>query len=687
MLFSSRDFGRLVASLFHLGIFFFFSSHILWASDTNVAAPFLDISSGSRPAAMASAYTAVADDVYSLRYNPAGLGLVNQLALSFQHNEWGLDMRQEYVGGAVPIPTGTLGVGFTYMSYGTIAERDETGNRTGQEMAPTDFGLTLGYGFNQWGPDLLVGGSATFFQESLFGENLTGLSGDLGMKYRVDTLNTDLGVAVKNIGTPVSGFSLPTKLSTGAATRVLDNALLFSVDADWPLAKSVMQIALGGELTLMDFLAVRMGYRFVPSEGSANINGFTAGLGVYWENMGFSYTVQPMGEIAISHRITLDYQLDKPFIKKSSPKPVVRRRVVRSGSANPVPKASNPQDRIMPALPNIEGRNTKTEVTPEQKKAAIQHYILGKKFYAEHQVEQAIDEFTQALDNYPGFTKARQGLAVAKREKSREFVLKAIKPMSQRDTASESQRLYENGQDLERKGKWVDAAFAYKSALNVNPKLKEAEKALKRVQEQVRQQAPAPSVELSSLESTSASESGAVAGSAAVPKPAAKETDESVGRAIQKHMLAGSQALDHGDYQEAIREFELIMEFDPEHKQAKYKLDTAHRKLDEEINEAKARADGAKQSGDKLEETKALRAILVLDPNNKEARQAFKDARTKSRKEIDEYYKQGVTAYAQGRYSDAIQIWNEVLDLDPEHSKAKESIGKAREKIKLIKEQ
>jgi len=78
---------------------------------------------------------------------------------------------------------------------------------------------------------------------------------------------------------------------------------------------------------------------------------------------------------------------------------------------------------------------------------------------------------------------------------------------------------------------------------------------------------------------------------------------------------------------------------------------------------------------------------LVLDPSSPTAREAFKEARSKSRKEIGELYKQGVTAYAQGRYSDAVQIWNEVLDLDPENAKAKESIAKAREKIKLFKEQ
>ncbi len=682
---SPCNFGTPARRVFLFGLFFLLVPLLLWADDTNVASPFLDIPSGSRPAAMAGAYAALSDDALALRYNPAGLGYMKTSALAMQHNDWGLDMRQEFFCGVLALEDSSLGLGFTYMSYGSIPERDETGARTGQDMSPTDYGLTLGYGYGGWGPNFFAGTALTLFQESLFGENTVGVSGDLGVKYRWDALNLDTGAVLRNVGTSVGGYSLPSKLTTGLALRIFDGAMQLCMDADWPLAKNVMQVALGGEFTLLDFLAIRLGYRFVPSEGNANVNGFTAGLGLYWDNFGFSYAYQPMGDIAAAHRLTLEYQFDKPFMTKPS---VKSKRRKNAKTALPQATSANApvliSGKAMPALPDLESRSTRTaEVTPEEKKEAIQYYLLGRKLYDERQIDQAIDAYTQALAIYPGFVKARQAMAVAKREKSREFVLKAIKPASQRDAVSEAHRLYENGQDLERKGKWVDAAFAHKSALNLMPRYKEAEAAMKRVQAQVKQKTTTNQIEseITAMQDDKSSKPQA--------KSAGKEgaPDESVTRAIQKHMLAGTQALDHGDYQEAIREFELIQEFDPEHKQAKYKLDLTHKKLSEEIGEAKQRADGAKQSGDRLEEAKALRAILVLDPNNKNARQAFKEARTKSRKEIDELYKQGVMTYAQGRYTDAIQIWNEVLDLDPEHAKAKESIAKAREKIKLIKEQ
>jgi tetratricopeptide (TPR) repeat protein len=658
---------------------------LLQAQDTNVAAPFLDIPVGSRPAAMAGAYGAVSDDVFGLRYNPAGLGQMKTSALALQHNDWGLGMRQEFIAGALPLEENTLAAGLTYMSYGNMDERDETGNLTGQTLAPTDIALTAAYGYGGWGPNFFAGAALTVLEESLYGENTLGFVGDVGGKYRVPAANLDFGLALRDLGTPISGYSLPTKVTAGLATHIFENTLLLSADADYPLANNVLQFALGGEVTLLDCLAIRLGYRIIPSEAAANINGFTAGFGIYWDKLGIAYAYQPLGDVAASHRLTLEYQFDQPFIRKAPPKPL-RRKMPRNLAAGRTPALS---ERTLPALPDLESRSTRTaEASPEEKKEAIVHYVQGRKLYDERRLDEAAEEYSQALAIYPGFVKARQALAVVKREKSREFVLKAIKPTAQRDVVGEAHRLYAMGQELEHKGKWVDAAFAYKSALGIMPRFREAETAMKRVQSLVKARggAAAPAAEEESVETPALGEVVASHKTAKTGKETAAP-DESVVHAIQKHMLAGTQALDHNDYQEAIREFELILEFDPEHKQAKYKLDLARKKLAEEIDAAKERAQGAKESGDKLEEAKALRTVLVLDPSNKNARQAFKEARAQSQKEIEELYKQGVTAYAQGRYADAVQIWNEVLDLDPEHAKAKESIAKAREKIKLIKEQ
>ncbi|NTV51899.1 MAG: PorV/PorQ family protein [Candidatus Firestonebacteria bacterium] len=658
----------------------------LCAADTNVSASFLDIPVGGRPAAMSGAYGAVSDDVFGLRYNPAGLGQLKNSALALQHNDWGLGMRQEFIAGALSLESGTLGAGISYMNYGAMEERDETGNRTGQTLSPTDIGVTGAYGFGGWGPNFFMGAAFTVIAESYYEASHLGISGDVGCKYRWLASNIDTGLSLRNIGTPISGYSLPAKLTAGVAARLFDNALLLSLDGDWPLADAAVQVAVGGEVTLLEFLALRLGYRMIPSEGQANVNGFTAGLGIYWEQLGISYAYQPLGDMAFSHRLALEYQFDQPFIHKNSPKPT-RRKIVHASPTPPQAKGSVLNERPLPVLPDLENRGTRTaEVSTEEKKDALTHYVQGRKYYEDRRLDEAAEEYAQALVIYPGFVKARQALAVVKRERSREFVLKAIKPMAQRDVMGEAHRRYENGQELEGKGKWVDAAFAYKSALDIMPRFHEAEAALKRVQALVKAKS-------ATIESGASVEKPILEDMMAARKPAkgpAKEAavpDESMVHAIQKHMLAGNQALDHSDYQEAIREFELILEFDPNHKQAKYKLELARKKLAEEKDEAKQRASEAKQSGDKLEEAKALRTILVLDPTNKEARQAFKEARAKSRKEIDDLYKHGVTAYAQARYSDAIQIWNDVLDLDPEHVKAKESIAKAREKIKLIKEQ
>ena len=49
-------------------------------------------------------------------------------------------------------------------------------------------------------------------------------------------------------------------------------------------------------------------------------------------------------------------------------------------------------------------------------------------------------------------------------------------------------------------------------------------------------------------------------------------------------------------------------------------------------------------------------------------------------------YLQGIELYTEGDYKQAIAIWYQVLDLDPDHRKARRNIEKAKRKLKQIQE-
>ena len=55
------------------------------ASSGTEGAAFLDIPVGAGPAAMGSAYTALANDAYAATWNPAGLGTLESTQFSGQH--------------------------------------------------------------------------------------------------------------------------------------------------------------------------------------------------------------------------------------------------------------------------------------------------------------------------------------------------------------------------------------------------------------------------------------------------------------------------------------------------------------------------------------------------------------------------------------------------------------------------
>lgn len=270
---------------------------------------------------------------------------------------------------------------------------------------------------------------------------------------------------------------------------------------------------------------------------------------------------------------------------------------------------------------------------------------------------------------------------------------------------------YRKGKDLEKKGLEAEAAFAYKSALKIQPDFILAQRALTEVQLLIKEMriqstgvspsaypfrvnsaAPAArdvtdKVAPGSAQSRSAREKVASEIRAQVQRNIeGEEADDTLERGVQKHFLAGRRALDQREYLEAIREFELVLEFDPQHKQAAYNLQVARNQYAQELEAAQQKAKTAHAQGDRLGELQALRTVVKINPADPNAQAAFRAAALQNADAIEKLYKKGVMAYTQGKYNEAIQIWYEVLDLDPHHSKAQDSIQKAKEKLDLIDE-
>src|SRR4029077_13814885 len=105
----------------------------VWASAGTEGASFLDIPVGAGPAALGSAYTALATNAYAPVWNPAGLGMLSGNEASGQHLSYLDSMHYEFLSYVHPLDTlrdsGThrgIGVSVQYLGSGDIAGTDDT---------------------------------------------------------------------------------------------------------------------------------------------------------------------------------------------------------------------------------------------------------------------------------------------------------------------------------------------------------------------------------------------------------------------------------------------------------------------------------------------------------------------------------------------------------------------------------
>src|SRR6185369_6415741 len=95
----------------------FLSAGTAVSAPTTTGADFLLMSIGARPDGMGQAFSAVADDINALSFNPAGLASLDRYEVGYGHEAFISDVSFDFLGAA--FPAGQLGVlGFGYQMVG-----------------------------------------------------------------------------------------------------------------------------------------------------------------------------------------------------------------------------------------------------------------------------------------------------------------------------------------------------------------------------------------------------------------------------------------------------------------------------------------------------------------------------------------------------------------------------------------
>ena len=181
------------------------SSFTVSAGITNsgtAAAQFLKIEMGSRAIGMGGAYVALATDVSSIYWNPAGLAYVGPHgAVGFMHSDWLADTNYDFAAAIIRARNvGTFGLSFTALSMPDMKVRDEfEPEGTGEYFSAVDMAIGLSYA-RSFTDRFSMGITGKYIHQQIWHMIATSVAFDLGILFRTDFDWLVLGISVSNFG-------------------------------------------------------------------------------------------------------------------------------------------------------------------------------------------------------------------------------------------------------------------------------------------------------------------------------------------------------------------------------------------------------------------------------------------------------------------------------------------------------
>jgi tetratricopeptide (TPR) repeat protein len=303
---------------------------------------FLKISQGARQSGMGEAFTAIADDVNAIYWNPAGLGQLTRNQVCFQQAFWMVDVNFQYLAYALPIQgLGTFGIYGTFLNAGEITKsiEDALGNPvfTNDIAKASNMNFTAAYGkkFSDFlGPnsafsDMYAGISLNFSSEQIYNDSGSGFSANIAALYYPRYENFSLGLMVENAGVASNRPDLPLAVKFGFGYRFPFGSVMTSgsdegyftfdendttaaIDVIYYPEEDIKRINFGAEkywqLNKYHSIATRVGYKFLND--ISVLAGFTCGLGYRLTlnrdlNVDVDYSYNPYGDLGDAHRISL----------------------------------------------------------------------------------------------------------------------------------------------------------------------------------------------------------------------------------------------------------------------------------------------------------------------------------------------------------------------------------------------
>lgn len=274
------------------------------------SAQILKFNVGPRAIGMGGAFTAIADDITAVYWNPGGTANINKNEAFFNHTSLFADISYDFAAFATNLSSiGTLGAFVSVLSMDDMKVRTiENPEGTGELFNYST--VVMGINFSRYlTTNFAIGFNVKYINENLWHMSSTGFAIDIGTLYKIQVLN-ELRIAssVSNFGTKMqlSGRDATVIYSSGAGNENFINSNVELDKFDLPL---IFRFGISADVVKTENSRLTIGVDAIhPNDNSEYLN---AGLEYAWnEIIHFRAGYNSLFEIDSEKGLTLGFGLN-----------------------------------------------------------------------------------------------------------------------------------------------------------------------------------------------------------------------------------------------------------------------------------------------------------------------------------------------------------------------------------------
>ncbi|HEX9750482.1 MAG TPA: PorV/PorQ family protein [candidate division Zixibacteria bacterium] len=246
----------------------------------STGAQFLEIGVSPRADAMGNAFTAIADDVSAVYYNPSGLVQFDHPQVMYSYIDYPVGIMYHFIGAALPALGGMIGFAYYGLDAGDISYTTHYSQTPtpGWTFGARDYALSFSYA--RFLTDRFsLGATIKVIDELYEEERASGWAADVGTQYNTGFRNFKIVMMLSNFGPDMSfiedEFALPINFKFGGAIDVMDSPehhAILAVEGAHPSDNRERYNA-GVEYTYQEFASFRFGQRFEHDLGGLSVGG------------------------------------------------------------------------------------------------------------------------------------------------------------------------------------------------------------------------------------------------------------------------------------------------------------------------------------------------------------------------------------------------------------------------------